>query len=329
LGVHREHGSSVAGMLARLPGASHTARLSLDLRLQRAAQAALDCTGLREGQWDGKACLGARPVPPGRQAGLVLLDAAGGDLLAAAGAGMGTFEPGRWPEVRDFDRADPARSMLRLPALQHDGGAGRAPGSTFKVVTALGLEAAARDDARLEGLLRGLPLDAIYAMARTAGYGFRTGAPAYPEGGAARITNFREQLAGARAVDGRLGLAQAMTHSVNTWFAWTAELGDRSLGGRPEGGLPGMREIEPGALDAVRPVAGMARRLGFGTPLRLDGGLLPPDFPWAAWDALQARASMLDPIHTRHEVRHLTTEEGARLDFERMKWRFGAPGIEH
>ncbi len=32
---------------------------------------------------------------------------------------------------------------------------------------------------------------------------------------------------------------------------------------------------------------------------------------------------------TRHEVRHLTTEEGARVDFERMKWRFGAPGIEH
>ncbi|MGO4395327.1 phenol hydroxylase subunit [Variovorax sp. M-6] len=31
----------------------------------------------------------------------------------------------------------------------------------------------------------------------------------------------------------------------------------------------------------------------------------------------------------RHEVRHLTTEEGARLDFERMKWRYGAPGIDH
>jgi phenol hydroxylase P0 protein len=30
----------------------------------------------------------------------------------------------------------------------------------------------------------------------------------------------------------------------------------------------------------------------------------------------------------RHEVRHLTTEEGARLDFERMKWRYGAPGID-
>ena len=31
----------------------------------------------------------------------------------------------------------------------------------------------------------------------------------------------------------------------------------------------------------------------------------------------------------RHAVRHLSTEEGARLDFERMKWRFGAPGIDH
>ncbi|ABM95241.1 MAG: phenol hydroxylase subunit [Methylibium sp.] len=28
-----------------------------------------------------------------------------------------------------------------------------------------------------------------------------------------------------------------------------------------------------------------------------------------------------------HEVTHLSAEEGARLDFERMKWRFGAPGI--
>lgn len=28
-----------------------------------------------------------------------------------------------------------------------------------------------------------------------------------------------------------------------------------------------------------------------------------------------------------HEVTHLTADEGARLDYERMKWRFGAPGI--
>jgi phenol hydroxylase P0 protein len=32
---------------------------------------------------------------------------------------------------------------------------------------------------------------------------------------------------------------------------------------------------------------------------------------------------------SRHQVVHLSAEEGARLDFERMKWRFGAPGIDH
>lgn len=305
LGVHREHGSSVAGMLARLPGGSHSARLSLDLQLQGRAQALLDCIGLREGKWDGKRCLGAGAIPAGRQAGMVVLDAGNGDVLAAAGGGTGALDPARWPEIRDFDRADPARSPLRLPAFQHDGGARRAAGSTFKVVTALGLEAAARGDASLDRLLAGMPLPEIDAMAASSGYGFRTGAPAYPQGPGARITNFREQLAGTRAVEGRLGLAQAMAHSVNTWFAWTAELGDRSLGGRPSGGLPGVREIEPGALDTVRPVAGMARRLGFGTPLRLDGGLLPEDFRWNAWDALQASASQLDPIQTRHEVRQM------------------------
>ncbi|MCS0598318.1 penicillin-binding transpeptidase domain-containing protein [Massilia agri] len=301
LGVHRDHASSVAGMLARVPGPVHTAVLSLDLRLQAAAQAALDCIGLRGGSWDGRRCSGARPAPGERQAGLVLLDAGNGDVLAAAGAGMGAADPARWPEVRDFDRADPARSPLRLPAFQHDGGAHRAPGSTFKAITALGLEQAARQDARLERLLDGMPLAAIDRVAQEGGYPFRIGAPSYPEGGGARITNFREQVAAARAVEGRFGLPQALAHSVNTWFAWTAELGDRSLAG----GVPGVRALEPGALDALRPVAGMARRLGFGAPLRLDGGLLPEDFRWGAWDALQATRSQIDPILTRHEVRQM------------------------
>jgi len=30
-----------------------------------------------------------------------------------------------------------------------------------------------------------------------------------------------------------------------------------------------------------------------------------------------------------HAVSHLTPEEGARIDYERMKWRYGAPGIDH
>ncbi|MCD2516455.1 hypothetical protein LQ564_09040 [Massilia sp. G4R7] len=305
LGVHRDHAASVAGMLARVPGAAHTASLSLDLRLQAAAQAALDCIGLRGGSWDGATCRGAHAAPAGRQAGLVLLDAGSGDVLAAAGAGMGQADPARWQEVRDFDRADPARSPLRLPAFQHDGGAHRAPGSTFKVISSLGLEQAARRDPRLDRLLDGMPLAAIDAVARDGGYAFHIGAPSYPETGGARVTNFREQLAGARAVEGRFGLAQALTHSVNTWFAWTAELGDRSLGGAAQGGVPGVRALEPGALDGLRPADGMARRLGFGAPLRLDGGLLPGDFRWSAWDALQASAARIDPILTRHEVRQM------------------------
>jgi len=305
LGVHRDHAASVAGMLARVPGSAHAASMSIDLRLQAAAQAALDCIGMKGGSWDGKACHGAKAAPEGREAGLVLLDAGNGDVLAAANAGMGTADPARWQEVRDFDRADPARSPLRLPAFQHDGGAHRAPGSTFKVISSLGLEQAARRDPRLDRLLDGMPLAAIDKVAHDGGYAFHIGAPSYPEAGGARITNFREQLAGARAVEGRFGLAQALTHSVNTWFAWSAELGDRSLGGAAQGGVPGVRALEPGALDALRPIDGMARRLGFGAPLRLDGGLLPADFRWGAWDALAGSAAQIDPILTRHEVRQM------------------------
>lgn len=31
----------------------------------------------------------------------------------------------------------------------------------------------------------------------------------------------------------------------------------------------------------------------------------------------------------QHRVIHLDAEEGARLDYERMKWRYGEPGMNH
>jgi cell division protein FtsI/penicillin-binding protein 2 len=306
LGVRAEQASGVAGMLARLPGAGpHAARLTLDLGLQRAAQAALDCIGLRQGQWDGRTCSGAGATPDGRQAGLVVLDTETGDILAAAGAGGADIEDADWRELRDFDRIDPAASPLRLPAWQHDGGAQRSPGSTFKIVSSLGLELAARGDPRLDALLDGLPLAGINSLARERGFDFRTDAPGYPVGGRARITNFRDQGLDRRAQDGRLGLAQALTYSLNTWFAWTGELSDRSLFGMPAGGVPDLQPLQPGALDEVRPIVAMARKLGFGAPLRLDGGLLPSDYPWSAWDALQATPAGIDPVHTRHELRQM------------------------
>jgi cell division protein FtsI/penicillin-binding protein 2 len=305
LGVRANQAGSVAAMLGRLPGSSHTARLTLDLGLQATAQAALACIAMRRGHWDGSACSGGAAAPSGRQAGVVLVDTETGAILAAAGAGMPAVDADNWREARDADRIDPAASPLRQPALQHDGGAERAPGSTFKIVSALGLERAARSDRQLDALLDGLPLAAINAQAAARGFAFRTDAATYPVDGRARITNFRDQGLDRRAQDGRLGLAQALTYSLNTWFAWTGELSDKSLLGRPDGGVPDLQPLEPGALDAVRPIVAMARRLGFGTALRLDGGLLPADYPWSAWDALQATPAGIDPVHTRHELRQM------------------------
>ncbi|MDQ1833002.1 penicillin-binding transpeptidase domain-containing protein [Massilia sp. CCM 9029] len=309
LGIRAAHANSVAGMLARVPapdGVAHTARLTLDLALQTASQQALDCVGMRRGRWNGATCSAAQAVVPGRQAGLVILDTATGDVLAAAGAGGGAVTAANWNEVRDFDRANPARSPLRLPALQHDGGAHRSPGSTFKVISALGLELAARRDPQLEALLAGLPLPAINRMAQSKGFAFQTNAASYPlDTRLAHITNYKDQHLDRRAQDGRLGLSQALTYSLNTWFAWSGELSDRSLFGRPDGGAPDLQALDGGALDSVRPIVAMAHRLGFEQAARLDGGLLPPGFAWSTWDALQASPAHIDPIHTRHELRQM------------------------
>jgi cell division protein FtsI/penicillin-binding protein 2 len=151
-----------------------------------------------------------------------------------------------------------------------------------------------------------MPLPAINAIARQRGYAFQTGAATYPASpGGAHITNYKEQGLDRRAQEGRLGLAQALTYSLNTWFAWSSELSDRSLFGRPDGGVPGVQALEAGALDPVRPIAAAAHRLGFEQRLRLDGGLLPGDFPWQAYDALQATPAHVDEIHTRHELRQM------------------------
>lgn len=329
LGIRADHASSVAGMLARLAspsGAPHAARLTLDLALQASSHGALDCIGMRRGHWDGKACSGGQAPPSGRHAGIVILDTETGDVLAAAGAGGASVSAANWNEVRNFDRTDPARSPLRLPAFQHDGGANASPGSTFKVISAMGLEQAALLDPQIESLLAGLPLSAINRMARDKGFAFQTGASSYPAATRlAHITNYKDQQLDRRAEAGRLGLAQALTYSLNTWFAWSGELSDRSLFGRAEGGAPDLQPLEVGALDSVRPIVGMAHRLGFGQALRLDGGLLPPDYNWSAWDALQASASHIDPIHTRHELRQMSI--GLRMQVTPLQMALAAGAV--
>jgi cell division protein FtsI/penicillin-binding protein 2 len=308
LGINPDHANSIAGMLARLPasGEAVNATLTLDLPLQALGQRVLECVGMRHGRWDGAKCTGGQTAPEGRHAGLVILDAETGDILAAAGAGAGEVNSANWTEVRDFDRTSPARSPLRLPALQHDGGAHQSPGSTFKVVSALGLEIAARSDPQIDALLGGMPLPAINRLAQQRGFGFQTDAASYPlNPRLAHITNYREQSLDRRAQEGRLGLAQALTYSLNTWFAWSSELSDHSLFGRADGGAPDLQALDADALDSVRPIVAAAHRLGFEQALRLDGGLLPADFNWRAWDALQATPAHMDPIHTRHELRQM------------------------
>jgi cell division protein FtsI/penicillin-binding protein 2 len=255
-----------------------------------------------------------------------VLDAENGDILAAAGAGQPRVDAGNWAEARAMDRASPADSPLRLPALQHDGGAHHSPGSTFKVVSALGLEMAARDDRQLDVLLDGPSLPAINALARGRGFDFATGAATYPAiGRGAYVTNYREQGIDRRASGGRLGLAQALAYSLNTWFAWTAELSDGTLFGRAAGGVPDVQPLEEGALDGARPIQAAARRLGFERPLRLDGGLLPQDFAWRDYDALQATASRIDPVRTRHELRQMSI--GLRMQATPLQMALAAAAI--
>ncbi|MRX10254.1 hypothetical protein GJ697_20680 [Pseudoduganella sp. FT25W] len=309
LGVSTEHANSIAGMLARLPAAKGAvnATLTLDLPLQALSQRVLECVAMHRGRWESGRCTGSQPAPDGRHAGLVMLDTETGDVLAAAGAGAGEVTAANWAEVRDFDRTSPARSPLRLPALQHDGGAHQSPGSTFKVVSALGLELAAQNDPQMDALLGGMPLPAINRVAAQRGYGFQTDAATYPlNPRLAHITNYREQSLDRRAQEGRLGLAQALTYSLNTWFAWSGEMSDRSLFGRPDGGAPDLQALDADALDSVRPIVAAAHRLGFEQAQKLDGGLLPADFNWRAWDALQSTPAHMDPIHTRHELRQMS-----------------------
>ncbi|GGY10242.1 hypothetical protein GJV26_01235 [Massilia dura] len=324
LGLGPGHESGIAGMLAR--AGSGGARLSLDLPLQALAQRVLDCVALRRGRWQDGRCDGGTAPPAQRRVGIVVLDAENGDILAAAGAGQPRVDAGNWAEARALDRASPAGSALRLPALQHDGGAHHSPGSTFKIVSALGLELAAKNDRRLDRLLAGEPLPAINALARERGFDFATAAPTYPAAArGAYVTNYREQGIDRRAREGRLGLAQALAYSLNTWFAWTGELSDRTLFGDADGGAPDLQPLEAGALDDARPILAAARRLGFERRLRLDGGLLAPDFRWGAYDALQATPAHVDPVHTRHELRQMSI--GLRMQATPLQMALAAAAI--
>jgi len=102
-------------------------------------------------------------------------------------------------------------------------------------------------------------------------------------------------------------------------------LSDRSLFGRAEGGAPDLQALDAGALDQVRPIVAAAHRLGFEQAFRLDGGLLPADYDWRNWDALQATPAHIDPIHTRHELRQMSI--GLRMQVTPLQMALASAAI--
>lgn len=302
LGAYPEQAQGLSDMLSRLgeTGAAHVAaRMTLELPMQQVAHDVLSCLGYGAGRRHEGRCESLQAAPAGRRAGLVLMDTANGDILAAAGLPLPPPQA-LTQDIAAFDLANPAQSPLRIPAWQHDGGALRAAGSTFKLLTALALEGQASTSPAIDALLRGLP-----PSARAADFRFDARSPCYPApcaGKALQVRNFRDEIP-AHTATGMPNLAEALAHSYNTWFAYGAELSDRSLLGRGEGGIPDLRALDRQAFDEIRPVAGIAHRLGFAHALRLDGGLLPDDYPWRDWDVLQNTPSALDPVDSRHNLR--------------------------
>ncbi len=152
VGLDPAQGGALGAVLGRLGGQgvmTVDARLTLEPRLQAAAQQVLRARWPRGSLFDGVAAAEA-PL-----ASLVMLDAERGDILAVAGYP----EPPRavtWSDLYSFAVGQPQRSPLRVWAWQHDGGSGHAPGAVFSLVDALLLEQEAARHPQRAALADGL-----------------------------------------------------------------------------------------------------------------------------------------------------------------------------
>ena len=300
-----ETAHSLPSMLGRAGlGRTVNADLTLDLSLQTLAQKIVQCVGMQQGRWDGQTCVlpgaaqataAATPsaAVASRRAAFILQDAETGEILASAQAGP---------------------SQRPLLAWQHDGTSHASPGSTFKVVTALGLEMAARQQPGLQALLAGMPLPELNRIAAQQGYAFRSDSACYPMpcgGRQPHLSNYREHILVNKTQAGQFGLVQALSASMNTWFAWGSEWTDASLLGQASGGVPDLQGLQSSALTPLRPILAAAQQLGFERVMRLDGGLLPAQFSWQSGDVLQSTAAHIDASLSRHELRQ--TALGLRM----------------
>lgn len=322
VGVSAEQGNALTGMLSRISLVSQgqtRGKLSIDPALQQLSQQVLDCVARRGLHWDAAAAqCGKEPLFSGdrvagedakRRSALVILDAGTGDILASASApGLPSGVTPR--DLIDFDRFNQANSPLSVTGWHHDGGVEHVAGSSFKLVTSLALELAAKQSKNMDSLLSGLPPARIDAYAASRGFDFAMRGSCYPlpcgvrkSDGSIPLANDHHHRPMDYASAGGFGLKQALSASLNTWFAWMAEMTDATLQGKPAGGKADVSPLGDDALDTFRPISMMAHRLGFEKTVRLDGGLLPADYPWHADDVLAATPSAFDPVRNRHEIR--------------------------
>jgi cell division protein FtsI/penicillin-binding protein 2 len=323
-GSAQPHG--LVGMLERLgQHGSPTAKaeVTIDTRYQRLLHDILSCMGGSGGDWlvAESRCstrkTAGEVLDARRQAHAVVMGADTGEILAAAssarldGATPDRLTPGHPYAVRlmGFERFSPAVSPLKPGAWIHYGGSAQGPGSTFKVAQALALELKGMSNLAVRQTLEGLSIDALDSQARRGGYSFAAAAGCYPspcphkgqKPRPPRVPNFGDPAPGAAvyADEGRLGLVQALRHSINTWFAYTGEWVDQTV----PMGYASAQGLGEKALEDDRPVQAVLAQLEWERPWLLDGGLLPQDYDWHSQDVLRSSASVADPFRDAHSVR--------------------------
>lgn len=304
VGLGPTHERSLVGMLGRLGALgqrSAVAQTTLEPEYQRVLTHIMRCVA-GGGDWDPNAgrCVSTHTTPV-REAdsfgAVVVMDARLGDVVAAT-SGENLPHGITANTLLAFDRFNPTGSPLALHAWQHDGGPAHAPGSAFKLLQAMSFVVAASDSPEVMGWIYGLPVAQVDAVAKAAGKPFQMSSACYPSpcsGHQPHVTNFglnAPEPASRYASSSRFGLREALRHSVNTWFAMTAEWVDQTVAGghvdaRPLGSMGLWRE---------RPIRQVVGTLGFLDQHKLDGGLLPDGFSWHPDDALLASASNLDPV---------------------------------
>jgi len=263
------------GILARsrLPAATTEVHLTIDGGLQAIAQETLEK--------HIAARFGADEFADDRRAALVLLDADTGAILAAATHPRPPENVHPW-DLAAFAKVYPVRNPMLVRGWQGlDENA--APGSTFKMVTALAAMDAQAAEPEIGPFLAGFSQREFAARS-----GLSLGCAAYDPvrevcgrpSAAGTIANFKgipvRRAFAKNAASGWkpvLGLPQAVRDSLNVWFVRLAMLTDgqaaRTFDRRMETLQPGMTPPPFPELQIVR----TARRLGFGeTSMDLSAG---------------------------------------------------------